>query len=314
MSGTPPTPAPAALAAARALRTDLAAAEAIAALHDEGVDAILLRGPAIARRLYDAGEHRAYVDADLLVAPGTRRRAEAVLERLGYGEGLGEADFARDRHAIDWTRPRDHATVDLHWTIRGVTATEEELWAALSERAEPILLGGRPVLVPGPAGLALLVALHVAQHGDLKPKPAEDLRRAIERLPRPEWEEAGVLARRLGTEQAFAAGLRWVPGGAALARALAFAEVEWAEAELHRAEAPRGALTLYEIARRGSSRDRARRVWRGVFPTRRMLLRQHPGADRSRRTLALAYLTRLGSVAASLPAAVRAARAAARRR
>ena len=56
-------------AAANALLLDLAAARASAALRDAGIRAILLKGPVIARWLYDDGSERNYGDVDLLVAP-----------------------------------------------------------------------------------------------------------------------------------------------------------------------------------------------------------------------------------------------------
>jgi hypothetical protein len=56
--------------AARTLALDLAAGELIRALAAAGIDCLLLKGPAMAHRLYlDAPGCRNYGDIDLLVAP-----------------------------------------------------------------------------------------------------------------------------------------------------------------------------------------------------------------------------------------------------
>ena len=46
---------------------DAATEEAVEALRGAAIRCVLLRGPAFARRLYDAGERRYYDDGDLLV-------------------------------------------------------------------------------------------------------------------------------------------------------------------------------------------------------------------------------------------------------
>ena len=56
--------------AARTLALDLAAGELIRALQTAGIDCLLLKGPAMAHRLYlNAPGCRNYGDIDLLVAP-----------------------------------------------------------------------------------------------------------------------------------------------------------------------------------------------------------------------------------------------------
>ena len=63
-----------------------ATAEVFRALQRAGVDALLLKGPALEQALYHAGEQRSYSDVDVLVAPGDRAAARRLLSSLGYLE------------------------------------------------------------------------------------------------------------------------------------------------------------------------------------------------------------------------------------
>src|SRR5918997_1692594 len=71
------------------LAVDRMSAEVIRALEDAAVEAILLKGPAIVHQLYDPGEHRPYVDCDLLIPAAAEPAAAAVLRELGFTPGAG---------------------------------------------------------------------------------------------------------------------------------------------------------------------------------------------------------------------------------
>ena len=60
-----------------------AGAELFSALEEHGLDALLLRGAAVAQRLYD-DDGRGYGDCDVLVPEEGRGEVEALLGRLGY--------------------------------------------------------------------------------------------------------------------------------------------------------------------------------------------------------------------------------------
>lgn len=70
------------LRAGATLALDALTAELLEGLRAVGVEAIVLKGPALARRLY-AGEGRTHEDIDLLVSPAMFDRAEALLAREG---------------------------------------------------------------------------------------------------------------------------------------------------------------------------------------------------------------------------------------
>src|SRR3972149_2168438 len=72
---------------AQSLAVDVATGEVVAALREAGIRSVVLRGPALARQVYAAGELRPYVDVDLLVAPGEEEAANAVLSQPGFALG-----------------------------------------------------------------------------------------------------------------------------------------------------------------------------------------------------------------------------------
>src|SRR3954447_2277174 len=65
-------------------RLDRATARLFPALERARAGAPLLKGPALAHAPCRAGERRAYVDVDVLVAPADRATARRVLAGLGY--------------------------------------------------------------------------------------------------------------------------------------------------------------------------------------------------------------------------------------
>jgi hypothetical protein len=186
------------------LRVDATTAEVLDAMHAAGVRPVLLKGAAIAARLYPEGE-RTYVDADLLVAPRRRARAERVLTELGFTHRRRAWESAeRIEHDAIWRRDGDPCTIDLHRTLPRVTdVSERALWRALRghvvTRDLPAPLPPADVL--DDAALALMIDLHVAHHraidGFVRPELTEDLRRAHDQLGAAAWSGAAALAREL---------------------------------------------------------------------------------------------------------------------
>src|SRR5512134_960421 len=112
------------LTAARLAIVDAATAEATAALGRAGVRCILLKGPVLARWLYDDGTPRPYDDTDLLVSAADRPRAAAVLRELGFVPTLTGAELppGHDAYSDTWTRRQPPAAIDLHVTLGGAHA------------------------------------------------------------------------------------------------------------------------------------------------------------------------------------------------
>ena len=263
---------------AQSLAVDVATGEVVAALREAGIRSVVLRGPALARQVYAAGELRPYVDVDLLVAPGEEEAANAVLSRLGFALVASDAELAGHRpvHAHEWLR--DGVAVDLHRTLSGVGAAPAELWAAIAAESEVEVVGGIEVKVPSPAAVALQLGLHAAHHGPRRGKSLRDLDLALERLPVDTWAAAATLAGRLDAVPALASGLRLTPAGAELAERLGLPSRRPADVALRAVSPPPLALGLEWLLRTRGFRAKASLVGRTLAPS--------PGALRSWRPLA----------------------------
>jgi len=287
--------------AARAGRPDrrvlleAAAVELVACLESAGLPVLLLKGPALTARLYRPGEHRACTDVDVLLAPDNRRAAGAVLSNVGY-ENLSEREGVHDLVGIlsaeTWFRPYG-VPVDLHWQLPGCQAPWQDVWRTLYEGRDVIQLAGRAVEILGTPGLALHVATHVAQHGSDDLKAMADLTRAIDRWPFEEWREAAGLAASVDATDAFAAGLRLVPEGAALAAELELPSTDRLMWKIqHRDARPRGTFHLEALSRARGLRGRVEVVRRSLFPTPAWIAWEY-STNGSRARLIIGYASHL---------------------
>jgi hypothetical protein len=264
---------------------------------------LVLKGPALARLLYRADERRGYSDVDILVAPEDRRRARRALSDLGLvnaSENSGVDDVAGILHSETWLRPpaglprKGIVTLDLHWRLAGCDAPAQLTWEALERRRTWIDLDGRRVPALDRIGLALHVATHAAQHGPLALKAMADLERAIERWPPDIWRSAARLADEVMATAAFAAGLRLLPAGAALAQELRLPSTERVTWEiLHQDERPRGTFHLQAWSRARGPRERANLLRRALLPAPQWLAWEYSGATRSKWRLVAAYARHL---------------------
>ncbi len=241
MEGPETSPGPASRAGAAAfvaagasLAAEHALAELLAALRAAGADPIAIKGPVQARWLYGT-PRRPSIDLDLLVAPEDVPPAAAALRRLGYRPYLDPGDGTGTGYAQTWHKDGG-VPVDLHWSLAG--ADPERLWPALRRATELTPVGSETARIPTVPGRALVLALHAAQHGSEEPHVLDDLARALEIVDGNGWREAAALARQAGAAAAFAAGLRTLPEGQAVARALVLTEASTPELELRRAGEP----------------------------------------------------------------------------
>ena len=278
-------------AAAASLRSDVVAAAVGEAFRSAGIASILLRGPSIARHVYDAGESRPYADVDLLVPTAAIAEAERLLDdhRFAHSAVLGQRPDDRPAWSRTWQRASDGAEVDLHSTIVGVGVPPHELWALLSENVEPVEVARARLDGLNAETTLVVVALHAAHHGTELRQPLEDLARAIERFPTTSWAAAAALADRLAAMPAFAAGLRLVPAGAALTERLVLSDAASAEVILRAGSAPPMALGFEWLSRVPGFRAKTRLIAGKLVPDVQFMRAWSPLARRGRVGLAAAY-------------------------
>jgi putative nucleotidyltransferase-like protein len=287
---------------------DAATAELFSSLAQVGARARLLKGPSIAGWLYDDPDEREYGDCDVLIAPESVADAERALEALGYEREYDDRalpDWWRE-HASAWLRHRDGVSVDLHRTLAGIGVPDAECWRLLSADPGTSIVGNRQLPALALPARALHVTLHAAQHGAGWGTTIRDLDRAIERGDDKLWRETVALARRLGAEDALAAGLGLSLAGRTLAERHGVPATASVGARLRAAGAPSPALGFEALALADGLRQQAGMVWRKLAPPVAYMRRLDPRARRGAAGLALAYAHRSVWLLRSAPSGLRA--------
>lgn len=301
-------------ATAWALKIDRTASEIVSALESADLPCVLLKGPALHRWLYADGAARPYSDVDVLVREDDSDEVASVLRGKGFSEiSLSGIKLMRPTHAREFVRSEDGAGVDVHTTLFGTTAGADAVWSAVSSGSELLRVGGRPLRVPSPPVLALIVALHAAHHGAGEQRPLEDLRRAVSRADHATWEAAARLAGALGATEAFVAGLRLTPAGPQLLERLGLGAVEpGALVRLKASTPPDMAEGFAWLAAQRRLRDKVVLIAARLFPPPRFMRRWSSLARRGRAGLLLSYPWRLLWIAWRAPAGLAAWRRAKR--
>ena len=223
--------------AAHCLQVDQWTAEVVAEFRRRGIRCILLKGPVVARWLYaeDPGR-RVYVDMDLMVAPHQLGQAEEALRAIGFisQEPLRPRHGLR-AHADAWQRGRDGAVVDLHVALHGTERVAgEKVWESVGEDTEWWEVAGTAVEVPGVVARTLHAILNLHPHDLPSSQGAEDLGRAIQRVPPDVWSCAAGLADRLGVSAQMGTKLRSTPTGISLAERLGLPDLGLPDEERER--------------------------------------------------------------------------------
>jgi hypothetical protein len=280
------------LSAARTLALDVVAGELARSFERAGIRCILLKGPAMARWLYDDESYRAYVDIDFLVPRTDLGAATKLLSQAGFELSLLESALPHGRrpHAGTWIRPGDGANVDLHDTLPGIGVSPGEVWGALEQDTERLVVGRAELDVLAEPARALLVVLHAAHHGVKDEQALTDLSHALVRLSESTWREASALASRLDAVPAFVSGLNLAPDGSLLAAALELPDASTVETRLRASSAPELALSFDWLVRAPSFRVRTRLVWRRLAPPAGVMKARSSLARRGSVGLVAAYV------------------------
>jgi hypothetical protein len=99
-------------ASALALKRATVTGKVHSSLADAGIEALLLRGPAIAKRFYPDESLRTYRDIDLIIRKDRLRKAAAVMQDLGFKADRG-LDYWERRG--EWPFTDGETVIELHW-------------------------------------------------------------------------------------------------------------------------------------------------------------------------------------------------------
>lgn len=291
-------------AAAGNLLVDRMIAEVHEAFESASIEAILLKGPAIAGWLYGEDEIRVYGDGDFLVSRAQWEQAGAVLRELGFEEDVAQLEHPNLESfaSYPWGRFREGVgvqSIDMHATLSGIGADFPVVWSVLSAGTSEIVLAGRSIPILGEPARTLHIALHAAHHH--QGRAMLDLERALEHLDESVWSKAAEVAESLQATAAFATGLRLTPEGEALARRLGVHEARSVAATLKVENVPLSE-GLEQLARASGARRKLMVIWNELVPTPDFLRWWGPDfARRGRLGLAAAYLWRLCWLIGHLP-------------
>jgi hypothetical protein len=289
-------------------------AEVLRAFEAGGVESLLLKGPSVARWLYGNDEPRGYADSDLLVRPADLEAAEDLLTSLGFEPELERSEMPTwwQEHAVGWLRRYDGSVLDLHRTLAGVGVNPEPLWLTLAAHREPMPVGGFSAQTLTIPGRAFMLALHAAHHGVGWGNFLSDLERGTSAADIATWREAAELAASLQATAAFAAGLRLVEPGRAIASELGLPSDGSVRLALKASTPPPIALGFDQLASASGWRERAAILRHKLFPPVTFMKRWSPLARRGRLGLLRAYLQRAAWLVRHAPAGYRAWRSARR--
>lgn len=300
---------PAILRAARRLGVDVECARVWKALVAAGVHPILLKGPAVARWLYETGE-RDYGDIDLLISSGQASTATETLRSLGFAEPLKESPGDRRRIAREWYSPAQRPPVDLHTNLLGVGVDDELAWSLLTRDTEFLEVAGVHMRSLGIVARTLHIAMHAGQHGRAVGHVIEDLARAVEQVPIEVWRKAAALARELDATGVMRAGLVLDAKGSDVLEHISLPTMTTVDSQLLSSSLSpwplNVALALEWASKRAGVMNKVRYVLRRVFRSPAWMREHEPGARDGMKGLTLAYVRRLKRLMESSPAAFRA--------
>ena len=165
--------------ALRHLRFSRALEEVLRAFKEMGVEAIVLKGMALATQVYPVAALRQCGDIDVLVRKEDVPRAEEVLLGLGYTaqrESHLDKRFGQQPHHLSYLKDDGRIGLELHWDLlpqpNPFFLPLPELWS----RAQAFRVGSSEVLAFGSVDLLLHLSLHAVSAFYLLWVPGMDLR------------------------------------------------------------------------------------------------------------------------------------------
>lgn len=182
---------------------------ALGLVEAQGIEAALLKGPALALTVYPDVGLRPFGDGDLLVDPRRHAEAVAVLEAAGWRRG---AEDFRGNHAVGLVGgPIDldlHRTLNRELVVVGEPdAAWNRLWRIPAARPLP---SGRTVTTLAPAEALLHTIVHGTQWGGpVNLRWAADAVRLIAAADL-DWDRVVHLSRTFGSAAVVHDGLRFV--------------------------------------------------------------------------------------------------------
>ena len=178
-------------------------------LKARGIDAIVLKGPALGLSAYGDASMRTFADADLMVRRSDLEAARDVLISDGFApdyQRSRELRLARAQHALEFSK--SGLKVELHWSLVSrylrFDIPVETLWGT----AQTQVIGGSEIKVLARAPLFLYLCAHGAKHQWERVRWICDVAQLAARLTPADADDVMHLARQGHSVRLVALGLR----------------------------------------------------------------------------------------------------------
>lgn len=170
--------------------------EAILALQDAQIDALVLKGPALAERLYPDPALRPSIDLDLLIEPARIDAAAKALMRLGYRAETGPtARYARAyQRQVHLERPQG-PPIEIHAALYAGFGTTVPAEPVVARSAGYVLENRARCRILDAEDEALYLAVHAAGHSFIRMMWLYDLKLVLRAHPGLHWESVVERAR-----------------------------------------------------------------------------------------------------------------------
>lgn len=193
------------------LKTKRLTLQVVDALAAEGITPILLKGYALALRLYpDQPLARPASDVDVLVAEGELERVGRALGRIGFvrHEDAALADVFEDHHHLSFAGPG--GLVEVHFRLIATLGRACFDDVSLRARAREWTVDGRRVRLLDQEDEFLYLATHAANHAFLRISWLVDLQRYLARAGGFDWARMATRGRKAGFHTAVTTALELV--------------------------------------------------------------------------------------------------------
>ncbi|MGG0382039.1 nucleotidyltransferase family protein [Priestia filamentosa] len=135
---------------------------------EQNIKLLFLKGPPIAQDIYGDISLRTSKDLDVLIQLKDVKKAEKILEKLGYNkeEDLFSVfnEWKWINHHVVYVHPKKHVQIEIHWRTLPFPAKQipfYELW----DRRGRSALTGSPVYILGREDLFMFLISHGSKHG-----------------------------------------------------------------------------------------------------------------------------------------------------
>lgn len=135
----------------------------VSRLQQQQVPVLVLKGPALASRVYPAAPYRLFTDLDLLCPPDSHPQADTVLRACGYAPLVQKATEQEGFHVV-YTAPGTLLPIELHSDLLQLglpTRCAADLWRA----PESFAVGATRIPMLGVDYQVLHLCVHLHTHG-----------------------------------------------------------------------------------------------------------------------------------------------------